>query len=182
MIQQYRIKDDVITQGNSVMLTGTVIDTATGTKQNEQVARFPNGVPAVSDNSISAWMEYVYMQKPMPTNATGVLVSFDVIDSNGNHRHIGDTTSDSKGTFGFQWTPDITGKYTVIATFEGSKSYYGSSAETYFAVDTAAPTSSPYPVVNLPPTEMYIAAAAAAIILAIAIVGVVIVMMLRKRP
>jgi hypothetical protein len=176
------IKDDIITQGNSVMITGTVIDTATGTKQNEQVARFPNGVPAVSDDSISAWMEYVYMQKPMPTNATGVSVSLDVIDSNGNHRNIGDTTSDSKGTFSFQWTPDITGKYTIIATFEGSKSYYGSSSETYFAVDTAAPTASPYPVVNLPPTEMYIAAGVAAIIVAIAIGFAITILVLRKRP
>ena len=52
-----------------------------GTKQDEQAARFPNGVPAVSDASQSEWMEYVYMQKPMPTSTTGVPVSIDVVDS-----------------------------------------------------------------------------------------------------
>ena len=70
---------------------------------------FPNGVPAVSDASMSSWMEYVYMQKPKPTNATGVPVTLSVIDSNGNYRHIGTTTSDASGMFGFTWTPDISG-------------------------------------------------------------------------
>jgi hypothetical protein len=168
--------------GTSVVIKGTVIDISAGTKQNEQAGDFPNGVPAVSDASQSAWMEYVYMQKPMPTNATGVPVSIDVIDSNGNHRNIGTTMSDSSGTFSLQWAPDITGKYTVIATFAGSESYWPSSAETSFAVDPAAPTASPYPTVNLPPTEMYIVGTGIAIIIAVAIVGVILAMMLRKRP
>ena len=54
------------------MIKGTVTDISAGTKQDQQAARFPNGVPAVSDESQSAWMEYVYMQKPRPTNVTGV--------------------------------------------------------------------------------------------------------------
>ena len=53
-------------------------------------------------------MEAVYMQQPMPTNATGVPVTFSVVDSNGNYRQIGTTTSDASGTFAFTfWTPDI---------------------------------------------------------------------------
>ena len=90
-------------------------------------------------------MEYVYMQKPKPTNATGVPVTLTVTDSNGNTRPIGTTTSDSSGAFSFQWAPDITGKYTVTATFAGSNAYYGSSAETAFAVDPEAATASPQP-------------------------------------
>jgi hypothetical protein len=31
---------------------------------------------------MSDWMAYVYMQKTMPTNATGVEVTIDVLDSN----------------------------------------------------------------------------------------------------
>ena len=62
------------------MIRGTVTDIAAGTQQDEQAARFPNGVPAVSDASQGAWMEYVYMQKPKPTNVTGVPVSLDVVD------------------------------------------------------------------------------------------------------
>ena len=164
--------------GTPIVIRGTVTDIAAGTKQNEQAARFPNGVPAVSDASQSAWMEYVYMQKPKPTDVTGVPVTIDVIDSNGNYRNIGTTTSDSRGMFTFNWTPDITGSYRVIATFAGSNSYFSSSAETSFYASAAPPTPSPYPVTTLPPTEMYFAASTAAIIIAIAVA----VLLLRKRP
>jgi hypothetical protein len=170
-----------IALGSGLVIRGTITDIAAGTEQNEQGARFPHGVPAVSDASQSAWMQYVYMQKPKPTDVTGVKVALDVIDANGNQRNIGTATSDSSGTFSYQWTPDIAGKYTVIATFAGSESYYPSTAQTSFAVDPATPTSSPYPIVTLPPTEMYIAAATAAIIIAVVLVGAVMVMMLRKQ-
>jgi hypothetical protein len=52
--------------GNNVLVEGTVIDISAGTKQHVQAARFPHGVPAVSDESMGEWMEYVYMQKPRP--------------------------------------------------------------------------------------------------------------------
>ena len=132
-----------ITQGQSLVIRGTITDIAAGTTQEEQAARFPNGVPCVSDASQQAWMEYVYMQQNKPTNVTGIDVYITVIDSNGNYRYIGTATSDSSGTYSLQWTPDITGKYTVIATFTGTKAYYGSSAETSFAVDAAAATPAP---------------------------------------
>ena len=88
-----------ITVGSSLVIKGTVTDIAAGTTQDEQAARFPNGVPAVSDASQSAWMEYVYMQKPRPTNVTGVPVELSVVDANGNYRSIGTTTSDADGFF-----------------------------------------------------------------------------------
>lgn len=172
----------VTTYGNNVLIEGTVTDIASGTKQKEQAARFPNGVPCVSDASQSSWMQYVYMQKPKPTNVTGVPVSIDVIDSNSNYRNIGTATTTSAGTFSFSWTPDVSGTYQVIATFSGTNSYYPSSMQTAFNIMNAAPTDSPYPVFNLPPTEMYIEAAAAAIITAIVIVGAVILLILRKKP
>jgi hypothetical protein len=171
-----------ITEGSGLVIRGTVMDISAGTTQTTQAADFPNGVPVASDTSMTDWMGYVYQQKPLPTNFTGVPVSIDVLDSNGNYRNIGTATTDATGSFSFQWTPDIPGKYTVIATFAGTNGYWPSYSETSFAVDPAAPTASPYPVTTLPPMEMYIAAAAAAIIIAIAIVGVIIVMMLRKRP
>ncbi len=92
-------------------------------------------------------MEYVYMQKPKPTNATGVPVKIEVIDANNNRRTIGTSTSDTLGTFTLAWTPDIEGEYKVIATFEGSESYWPSVAATSFVVDPAvAPTQAPeYP-------------------------------------
>ena len=66
--------------GKSLVIRGTVTDIAAGTQQNEQSARFPNGVPAVSDASQSDWMAYVYMQKPRPTNTVGVPVTISVVD------------------------------------------------------------------------------------------------------
>ena len=44
-------------------------------------------------------MEYLYEQQGMPTNATGVEVSLDTIDPNGNLVHIGTVISDSNGMF-----------------------------------------------------------------------------------
>ena len=40
--------------GRSMVIRGTATDIAAGTQQKEQTARFPNGVPVVSDDSMSA--------------------------------------------------------------------------------------------------------------------------------
>jgi outer membrane protein assembly factor BamB len=172
----------VTTEGSSVLIEGNILDISSGTSQNEQAARFPNGVPVVSDSSMSAWMEYVYMQKPKPTDTIGVTVELNVLDSNGNYRPIGTATTDASGFYSYQWTPDIAGKYTVIATFGGSEAYWPSNSETAFAVDEAAPTPTQQPVAAAPPTEMYFAISTAAIIIAIAIVGIFLGLMLKKRP
>jgi hypothetical protein len=168
--------------GKSLTIKGTVTDISAGTNQAEQAARFPNGVPVVSDDSMSAWMQYVYQQKPRPTNTTGVTVNLHVIDSNNNFRDIGTATTNDDGFFSLNWKPDVSGKYTVYATFDGSESYWPSHAVTAFSVDDAAPTSSPAPVTILPPTEMYIAAGIVAIIIAIAIGFAITILTLKKRP
>ena len=172
----------VTTLGNSVLIEGTVIDTAAGTKQNEQSARFPNGVPAVSDESMSDWMRYVYMQGPRPATATGVPVTISVVDSNGNYREIGSTTSDADGFFSFNWIPDIEGKYTVYASFSGSEAYWPSHAVTAFSVDPAAPTPAPTDAPAESVADMYFVPAIAGIFVLLIIVLVLVVfMMLRKR-
>ncbi len=167
---------------NSIVIRGTVTDISPGTEQYAKEARFPNGVPAVSDESMSAWMLYVYKQFERPMNATGVPVALDVIDANGNIRNIGTTTTDANGFYSLQWTPDIPGKYTLFATFSGSNAYYGSSAETSFAVEqaaepTAAPTTTPAST-----TEQYFLPSVAAIIVVIIIVGAMTILLQRKRP
>ena len=43
-------------------------------------------------------MGYVYQQQPLPNNFTGVPVTIDVMDSNGNYRNIGTATTDATGT------------------------------------------------------------------------------------
>jgi hypothetical protein len=172
---------EVSTYGDSVLIKGTVTDIAAGTNQKEQAARFPNGVPCVSDASQSAWMEYVYMQKPRPTNATGVQVVLSVVDANGNYRDIGTTTSND-GFFAFNWKPDIAGQYTVYASFGGSESYWPSHAVTAFAVDPAAPTVTPTATPIQSMADLYFVPAIAALFVFVAIVGVAIILVLRKRP
>ena len=50
-----------------------------------------------------------------------------VLTANGNYREIGtDYKRFKRCIFSFQWTPDIEGKYTVVATFAGSEAYYPS--------------------------------------------------------
>ena len=174
--------DTEVTIGSSIVMRGTVTDISAGSKQNVLAARFANGVPVVSEDSMSNWMAYLYMQQPMPNNVTGVPVTLSVLDSNGNYRQIGSTISDGSGMFTFTWTPDISGDYTVVANFAGSKSYYPSYAETSFTSINPAPTSSPQPVAAQPPTEMYFAASTAAIIIAIAIGFAITIISLRKKP
>ena len=118
--------------GSSVVIKGTVTDQSAGAKDT----------PAISDESMSEWMKYLYMQFPKPTNATGVEVTLSVLDANDNFREIGKTTTDSSGTFSYMWKPDIPGKYIVYADFAGSESYWPSSAETAIGVDEA-PTVTP---------------------------------------
>ncbi|TFH24480.1 hypothetical protein E4G67_01935 [Candidatus Bathyarchaeota archaeon] len=174
--------NDVIQSGSSVMIKGTITDISAGSKQAEQAARFPNGVPAVSDASQGSWMEYVYMQKPRPMDTTGVPIVLSVVDSNGNYRDIGTTTSDADGFFAFNWMPDIEGQYTVYASFAGSESYWPSHVVTAFSVDPAAPTPAPTQAPAELTTEMYFVPAVAGILVAIAIGFAITILVLRKRP
>ena len=177
--------DAGITGGTSVTIKGTVTDVSAGTKYSDLTARFPNGVPAVSDESQTDWMKYVYMQFAKPTNATGVAVSIDAVDPNNNLIHLGDTTSDSSGFFSLRWMPpaDIIGKYTVMATFAGSKSYWPSSAETAFSVDEAAAPAEQTAQPTQPSlADTYFLPMSIAIIVAVIVVGVLLaLLLLRKR-
>ena len=172
-----------VTVANTIMIRGTVNDVSPGTSQEEIKLRFPNGVPTVNDNNQTAWMRYVYQQLPKPENIQGVEVTINVIDANGNYRTIGTTTSDVNGYYSLAWTPDISGQYTLIATFAGTNAYYGASAQTaFFAVElpTATPAQTTAPIST---SEQYFLPAVAAIIASIAIVGIILgLLLVRKRP
>jgi hypothetical protein len=168
-----------ITVGDTAVIQGTVMDISAGTKQDEQAADFPNGVPCVSDASMKDWMGYVYQQMAHPANATGVTVTIDAVDPNNNFVHLGTGTSDITGTYGLAWTtPNVPGKYTVIATFAGTNGYWPSYAETTMYVQSAPPATLPpkYPV----PIDytMDIILATIVMIIAIAIVGI---LLFRKK-
>ena len=171
-----------ITTATPITITGSVTDISAGTKQNEIALRFPNGVPAVSDASQSKYMEYIYQKQVAPSDVQGVPVTLSVVDANGNTRTIGMTTTNSMGTFGFNWTPDIAGAYTITASFGGSESYYKSQATTVlYAAESATTAPTQAQQTGLATTAdlmLYLAVGVVAIIIAIAIVGLLI---LRKH-
>ncbi len=192
--------------GSSITIRGTVMDLSAGAQQDGVAELFPKGLPAVSDQSMSGWMEYVYKQQIKPTNTTGVPVKILITGPDGNTEHITTVTSNAEGLFGHQWKPAQTGLYTITAVFDGSESYWRSSASTMMSVDPAAaaivpvqptpahtqtpqPTSTtnptttptPSPVVEPEtgmPTETLLIAGAAIIIIAVVAVAAV---LLRKR-
>ncbi len=123
-----------ITLGNSIEITGKVLDQSVGS---------PN-TPAISDEWMGQWMEYIHMDRPIPVDAVGVSVSIDATDPNGNYVHIGDAVSDISGTFNFLWKPEIAGEYQIMATFAGSGSY-GSSYDTTAVGVVNAPESTSTP-------------------------------------
>ncbi|MCL2287605.1 MAG: PQQ-binding-like beta-propeller repeat protein, partial [Candidatus Bathyarchaeota archaeon] len=134
---------------SSVVLKGTVMDVSPGTQDDKLQLRFPNGVPAVSDASMSEWMLYVYKQFPQPMTTTGVDIRIDAVDPNGNYVTLGHTTSDASGAFTFEFKPATEGQYTIYAVFDGSASYYGTSAQDTLVVSAATETTNT-------PYELYI--------------------------
>jgi len=183
--------------GNIITIQGTVTDQSPG----QTCLGIPaKGTPAIADEYMTQWMEYLYMQKPKPTDATGVLVKLTAIDQNGQNYNIGTVTTDNSGTYAISWAPPTAGLYKVVATFEGSKSYYESSAQTHFSVDftqanpitpptsnppqttppqTTQPTPpTPSPIIEQPPTSQttpttLILISATAIIIAITLTALI---------
>ncbi len=145
--------DTAIPQGTPVLIQGTVTDQSPGQTSLGIPAA---GTPAISDASMNAWMQYLYMQQPMPSNATGVPVTLTALDPNGNTQNIGTVTSDVDGIFMTAWTPPVPGVYKITATFAGSNSYFASHAETGMVVAKASaatvPTATPAPTATTPPT------------------------------
>jgi len=166
--------------GNSVMIEGTVTDQSPSGRRNinDRLDFTLKGTPAISDEDMAAWMEYMFMQQEMPANAKGVEVTLDTLDPNGNFIHIGTVTSDITGAFALKWTPEVPGTYQIIATFAGSRAYGPSFAQTYIGVDEAPPATAPpeYPQ-PIDPTWT-IVGVGIVIILVVLIVGI---LLLRKK-
>ncbi|MGD6850446.1 MAG: PQQ-binding-like beta-propeller repeat protein [Candidatus Bathyarchaeia archaeon] len=171
-----------VTTATPITISGTIMDVSPGTTQDMIALRFPNGVPCVSDASQSHYMEYVYQQQPLPMDTTGVPITISVVDANGNFRQIGETTSDATGHWAYVWTPDISGNFNVIASFDGTNSYWPSSSSAYFYASEPAATAPPATPAPASMVDQYFLAAVAAIIVVIILVGVGIVLALRKRP
>jgi hypothetical protein len=122
------------------MIQGTVTDISAGANKSPLPERFPNGVPAVSDASMSSWMAYLYMQQPKPTNATGVTVFLQAMKSDGTVMDLGYATTDLTGHYQYTWNPETADNYKIIATFEGSESYWPSTEACGVIIGSAAAT------------------------------------------
>ena len=173
-----------VTTATPITITGSVTDISAGASQEAVAANFPNGLPCVSDASMSQFMEAVYEQQPMPTNIIGVPVQIAVLDSNGNHYPIGTVTTDASGFYSLHWTPIIPGNYTVYATFAGTQAYYGSSAEAAFYASSPPPTpASTAPLVTGLASTGTVELGIAVLAIVIIIVGIVLaILTVRKRP
>jgi outer membrane protein assembly factor BamB len=172
-----------LSYGQSVVISGSVLDVSAGTTQNQQASKLPNGVACASDDSMKDWMAYVYQQQPLPSNFTGVTVTIDVLDSNNNYRTIGTTTTDTTGNFRVTWTPDIVGNYTVFATFAGTNGYWSSTAEDGFNVMQApSPTTVPTTPAPSMADTYFIPAIAGMFVLIIVVLALLVMLVVRKRP
>jgi outer membrane protein assembly factor BamB len=170
--------------GSSIILTGTVTDqTPYGRRTITDNLDFSlKGTPAIGDASMDAWMEYMFHQRPKPTNAIGVDVSLTAIDPNGNYIPIGTTTSDSNGNYGIVYTPEVPGTYQILASFAGSNAYGPSTASTYLAVGDSAATPAPTAAPAESTADTYFVPAIAGLFVLIIIVAIVLaLLMLRKK-
>ena len=167
-----------ITLGEKIVITGTVTDQTPGPYCKTK------DTPCISDESMGEWMDYMYCQKPFPKDATGVSITFDVLDSNNNYRNIGTAISDASGFYNLVWEPDIPGEYRIIATFEGSNSYGASYAETAIYVEAVGGGTPIEPEVPTEQPEAPFISTEVAIIAAVAVaavIGVAAYWALRKR-
>ncbi len=112
--------------GQAVLIQGTILD--------ESPAQ--PGTPCVSADSMTAWMQYLHMQDPLPTNTTGVPVKLEAFGADGSVVEIGTFTSDTLG-YRATWTPDKPGVYTILASFAGDESYGSSHGSTSVSVGPA---------------------------------------------
>ena len=158
-----------IANGANVLIEGTVMDQSPGS---------PN-TPAISDANMEAWTEYMYTQNQVyPMNAKGVTVFLQAMRSDGSIVDITHVTSDSMGHYEYAWTPPTEDTYKVLATFEGSESYWTSSGQTGLSVGAAPPA--PAALQAAPDNTPIFAGIIAAVIIAI-VIGILNLLVLRKR-
>ncbi|MDR2719480.1 MAG: hypothetical protein LBC03_01570, partial [Nitrososphaerota archaeon] len=165
------VSNAITTSGQPIKITGTVMDVSPGTEQDNLKYRFPKGVPAVSDESQSEWMLYLYKQFEQPPNVKGIEITLYAYDGE-NAIDIGKTTSNSRGTYAIDWIPTKEGTYDIWAYFEGTEAFYGADAQTELSVYAAAP---PVEQPSNPPYEWYIIGVGIAII-AVVIIGILLIL------
>jgi len=167
-------------KGSPVLIQGVVEDISPGAKEKVANGEF-NIVPLVSDASMNRFMNYIYQQQQCPMDVQGVPVKLEAFGEDGSYIEIGTARSNAYGDFVYEWTPPDERLYTIMATFEGSNSYWYSYDATYVSVGPAPAPAGP---IEPEPTEAPVITTEIAIILAvvvIAVIGIVAFWALRKR-
>lgn len=166
----------VTTNGNMVLIQGTVLDQSPGQP----------GTPCVSKDSMATQMQYLHMQMPIDgiyhnETMTGVPVTLTAIGSDGSVTDIGTVTTNAYyGTFSKAWTPPKEDTYTIAASFTGDDSYGSSSAATAVAIGPAPTITQPNltnQVVDTTPILYAVIGVGIAIVIAVALA----VLILRRK-
>jgi outer membrane protein assembly factor BamB len=125
---------NIVTEGSKVFIEGYVLDQSPG---------HPSA-PVIGAKDMARYMEFLYMQRPCPTEVNGVPVQIRVIqDATGSRIDLGFAQTDLYGHFSLEWIPPVSGTYTVIARFLGDDAYFSSWEATGLSVNTAPPASIP---------------------------------------
>jgi hypothetical protein len=129
------IQNNVVANHATALITGNVLD------QSPAAA----GTPAVADSSVSEWMDYLHMQNSTllnnPPTPEGVQVTLTALYPDGSTQTIGTTTTDSEGNYAVNFVPEMTGMYTITASFAGTNGYYASDSEAHLSVVAASETT-----------------------------------------
>ncbi|XES78409.1 MAG: hypothetical protein ACBZ72_05930 [Candidatus Bathyarchaeia archaeon] len=137
--------------GTEILIQGTVGDISAGARQKMATGEF-NFIPLVADKYQGVYMNYIYQQQECPADVEGVPVLLAAFDPDGNPLEIGTVMSDAFGTFNMLWTPPSTGIYKIVATFEGSDSYWPSYNQISVGVSPSAAGGGQTPTPSAPPT------------------------------
>ena len=99
------------TNGTQLLIQGYVLDESLGQP----------GTPCVSDQDMSAYMQFFYMQQPCPLTVIGVPVELRAITASGSIIEITKSTPPTNlyGLYSYLWTPPGPGNYTIVARYLG---------------------------------------------------------------
>jgi hypothetical protein len=175
--------DTTMTKGTSVLIKGSVLD----------MSPAQPGTPAIADKDMSAWMNYMHMQRlepktsPIddhwgtPVDVTGVPVKLLVVHPDGNVEWIYTRTTDRYGHFEHMYVPPTEGIYKIIAQFDGSDSYWPSVAETAIGVTPGSSPAQQFGWHELAETPITTEVAIIAAVSVAIVLGIVSYWMLKKR-
>ncbi len=158
---QVKVSPTTMGNGSSVFIEGYVLDQSPGQP----------GTPCISDDNMTAYMQFLHMQQPCPSTIIGVPVQLRAITASGSIIEIikSSPPTDLYGHFSYTWAPPAPGTYTIVARFLGTDSYFPSYSATGLSVAAALPTPTPTNAASAPDYTVMFAGIIAALIVSIII-------------